>query len=59
MIMAEKTRKETLINRADEMPKEERRALGRLARKRVAESYTWEMVCGKYERLFLEKGDTA
>lgn len=48
-----------LINRADEMPKEERRALGRLARKRVAESYTWEMVCGKYERLFLEKGDTA
>lgn len=42
-----------LINRVDEMTEEERRGLGSRAKKRVADGYTWEKICEKYERLFL------
>ena len=41
-----------LIDRADEMPADEIRELGQKARKRVAEAYTWEKICGEYEEVF-------
>lgn len=43
-----------LIDRADAMPPEDIAALGRRARERVEEAYTWEKICGMYERLFLD-----
>jgi rhamnosyltransferase len=42
-----------LINQADAMSQEEIKALGTKAKKRVAEEYTWEKICGMYEKLFL------
>lgn len=45
-----------LINRADQMTEEERDRLGRLARRRVADAYTWKKICEKYETLFLKDG---
>ena len=44
----------TLIKKADRMPEEERYKLGKLAKKRVADRYTWEEICEKYETLFLK-----
>ena len=41
-----------LIDKADGMPLEEIRELGRRAKERVAERYTWEKICGEYEDLF-------
>lgn len=41
-----------LIDRADEMPADEIREMGQKARKRVAEAYTWEKICGEYEEVF-------
>lgn len=41
-----------LIDRADEMRTDEIRELGQKARKRVAEAYTWEKICGEYEEVF-------
>jgi rhamnosyltransferase len=43
-----------LIEKADEMSTYEIRELGLKARKRVNDQYTWEYICGKYEKLFLE-----
>jgi rhamnosyltransferase len=42
-----------LIDQADIMTAEEVRAFGRKAKKQVADSYTWEKICEKYEKLFL------
>lgn len=41
-----------LIDRADEMSTDEIREMGQKARKRVAEAYTWEKICGEYEEVF-------
>ena len=30
--------------------------MGRKAKKRVAEQYTWERICGMYEEAFLRRG---
>lgn len=45
-----------LIDKADEMLEEERKKLGRMAKERVTEAYTWEKVREKYENLFLGEG---
>lgn len=42
-----------LIDEADQMSEEEIEELGRKAKKRVAEEYTWEKISGMYEKLFL------
>lgn len=42
-----------LINKSDRMDKNEIQKLGRLAKKRVTDEYTWEKICKKYEKLFL------
>ena len=34
---------------------EEIKELGAKAKKRVAEEYTWEKICGQYEDVFVEK----
>ncbi len=44
-----------LIERTDDMHEDERRTFGRLAKRRVAEAYTWEKICGQYEKLFLKE----
>lgn len=41
-----------LIDTADQMVAEKITALGAKAKNRVAEKYTWEKVCGQYERVF-------
>lgn len=47
-----------LIERADQMAEDERNKFSKLAKKRVADHYTWEKICEKYETLFLKGGDT-
>lgn len=42
-----------LIDRADRMSEVEIEELGRRAKRRVAEEYTWPKIVDKYERLFL------
>lgn len=42
-----------LINKAEQMEEEEIKRLGKLAKKRVADDYTWEKICREYETLFL------
>lgn len=42
-----------LINKADQMSEAEIAEMGRRAKKRVAEEYTWEKICGLYEEAFL------
>lgn len=42
-----------LIDEADQMSEEEIEELGRKAKERVAEEYTWEKISGMYEKLFL------
>ena len=42
-----------LIDKADRMSLEEIKKLGAKAKKRVAEEYTWEKICRKYEDVFL------
>jgi len=44
-----------LIDKADAMDESEIKALGRKAKKRVADEYTWEKISGMYEQLFLGK----
>ena len=44
-----------LINEADTLSKDEIAEIGRKAKKRVAEEYTWEKICRKYEKVFAEK----
>ena len=45
-----------LIDRADMMGADEIAEMGRKAKKRVAEQYTWERICGMYEEAFLRRG---
>lgn len=42
-----------LIDRADQMNLNEIVYMGKKAKKRVAEEYTWEKICGQYERVFI------
>ena len=42
-----------LIQKTEAMSEDERQAFGELAKRRVAEAYTWEKICGQYEKLFL------
>lgn len=42
-----------LINRIEKMNEEEIKQLGKRAKRRVADYYTWERICGEYETLFL------
>lgn len=41
-----------LIDKADLMHDDEFSAIGIKAKKRVAEAYTWEKICGQYENVF-------
>ena len=43
-----------LIDKADQMSADEIAELGRKAKKRVAEEYTWEKICGQYEDVFVK-----
>lgn len=43
-----------LIDQADDMSAEEIAELGKKAKKRVADEYTWEKISGMYEKLFLK-----
>lgn len=45
----------SVINRVDQMDIEKIKELGRKAKKRVAEEYTWEKICGQYEDVFTGK----
>ena len=42
-----------LIDRADAMDPDEIAEMGRKAKKRVAEAYTWEKICGAYRDVFV------
>ena len=42
-----------LIDKADQMSRDEIAEMGQRAKKRVAEEYTWEKICGKYEDVFI------
>ena len=44
-----------LIDKADAMNANEIEELGRKAKKRIAEAYSWEKICGMYEDVFLGK----
>lgn len=47
-----------LIDKADQMSVSEIAAMGRRAKKRVAEEYTWDKICKQYELAFIsESGD--
>ena len=41
-----------LIDKADRMDTTEIEELGQKAKKRVAEKYTWDKICGMYENVF-------
>lgn len=43
----------SLIDRADRMSAEAILVMGKKAKKRVAEEYTWEKICGQYEEVFV------
>ena len=42
-----------LIDKADLMSADEIAEMGEKAKKRVAEEYTWDKICGQYEDVFL------
>lgn len=42
-----------LIGKSDRMSADEIVEMGRRAKKRVAEEYTWEKICGQYEVVFM------
>ena len=42
-----------LIDRADRMSNEEIAEMGQRAKKRVADEYTWDKICGQYEDVFV------
>ena len=44
-----------LIDKADRMSADEIAEMGRRAKKRVAEEYTWDKICGQYENVFVGK----
>ena len=50
----EKGELEKLIDQTDEMSTEEVKKMGQRAKKRVMAAYTWEKICGEYERVFTE-----
>ena len=41
-----------LIDKADQMSTDEIAEMGRRAKKRVAEEYTWDKICGLYEKVW-------
>lgn len=41
-----------LIDRADKMSTEAIAEMGRRAKKRVAEEYTWDKICEQYENIW-------
>lgn len=41
-----------LIDKADQMGAEEIAEMGRKAKERVAEEYTWDKICRQYEKVF-------
>lgn len=43
-----------LIDKVDQMSKDEINALGEKAKKRVAEAYNWKSIVNKYEKIFLQ-----
>ena len=43
-----------LIDKADQMGTDEIAEMGRRAKQRVAEEYTWDKICGQYEEAFLK-----
>ena len=42
-----------LIDKADQMSADEIAEMGRRAKKRVVEEYTWNKICGQYEEAFV------
>lgn len=42
-----------LIENADQMSPEDIAALGKKAKKRIADAYSWKYICSEYEKLFL------
>ena len=44
-----------LINKVDDKPQEEINELGKKAKNRVKEAYTWEKICGQYEDVFAKR----
>ena len=42
----------SLIDKVDKMSTSEFIEMGQKAKKRVAEEYTWDKICGKYEKIF-------
>ena len=42
-----------LIDKADQMNADKIAEMGRKAKKRVAEEYTWEKICEQYEVVFM------
>ena len=45
-----------LIDKVDQMNENEITEMGRRAKKRVAEKYTWNKICDQYERVFMKWG---
>ena len=43
-----------MIDKADDLSKDEIEEMGQRAKKRVAEEYTWEKICGQYEEVFMK-----
>ena len=46
-----------LINKTEQMSLEEITKMGQRAKKRVAEKYTWDIICGQYEDVFTNWGN--
>lgn len=44
-----------LIDKADKLNSDEIAQFGCLAKNRIREDYTWDKICGKYEKLFLDE----
>ncbi len=45
-----------LIGKADRMSESELAEMGRKARRRIQDAYSWEYIAGRYEDIFLSKG---
>ena len=44
-----------LIDKVDRMSADEISEMGKKAKRRVAEEFTWDQICGKYKKLFVSK----
>ena len=44
-----------IIEKADALSKEAIAEYGEKAKNRVKEAYSWELICGKYEKIFVER----